>query len=158
MSSRTTRPLAKLTTRASPSSRAWVSTPGTNRRCTAPTSRTASHTSRAGASMRISLWRVAMPCSLDQIVVDDSILGSGVHAFLENLAVAARELAESPRRHAGGAAEAAHEVRQVGETDIERDVGDRALFIGEQASRVAQAASHDELVGRDAKRRREDAQ
>lgn len=54
-------------------------------------------------------------------------------------AVAPRQRAEAARRHPGGAPEAAHEIRQIAETDIIGDVGDGALLVGEQAGRVAQA-------------------
>src|SRR5438046_161341 len=49
-SSRATRPLAKVTTRAPSSSLVSTTKPGAKRRCTAPKSATASQTASAGAS------------------------------------------------------------------------------------------------------------
>ena len=45
---------------------------------------------------------------------------------MENLAVAARGLAEAARRDAGGAVEGAHEVGEVAEAGVEGDVTLRA--------------------------------
>src|SRR5690349_16386750 len=64
MSSRATRPLAKVTTRASPSRRVSVTKPGARRRCTAPTSRSTAPTSSARAMSRVYLRIVAMACLL----------------------------------------------------------------------------------------------
>ena len=61
------------------------------------------------------------------------MLRRGVEAFLEDLALASGSLAEPARRHARGAAEGAHEVGQVVEAGIERDVGDRGPVFGQQA-------------------------
>ena len=48
-----------------------------------------------------------------------------LQAILEDLALAARGLAEAARRHAGGLVEGAHEVREIPEADLVRDVGFR---------------------------------
>src|SRR5262245_7019720 len=60
ISSRTTLPPAKVRIRASPSRRASTRRPGTRRRCTAPTSRTADHTCSGRESITISLRMEAM--------------------------------------------------------------------------------------------------
>ena len=54
-------------------------------------------------------------------------------AILEDLAIAPGGAAEPPGRGAGGPVEGALEVREVGEADVERDVGHRALRFGQQS-------------------------
>src|SRR5688572_29864855 len=81
--------------------------------------------------------------------VEEAMLDGGGEPFLENLAVAARSLAKDARRYAGRAVKAAHEVRQVGKADIEGDLGDRLLCVGEQPRRMAQPRAHQILVRRD---------
>ena len=67
-----------------------------------------------------------------------------IEAILENLAIASRRLTKSARRDAGGTVEGAHEVRQIGEADVERDIGDRALVVGAaSAPRGAGASAPD---------------
>src|SRR5262245_53224200 len=76
-------------------------------------------------------------------------LGMGGQPFLEDLAVAARGLAEAAGRDAGGAVEGPHEVREIAEAGLEGHVGDRAVLVGQQPGRAAQAGAHEVLVGRD---------
>ena len=54
------------------------------------------------------------------------LLATAFEPILEDRAVALRRPAEAARRDAGGAVEGAHEVGEVAEADVERDVGDRA--------------------------------
>src|SRR5262245_10842373 len=61
ITSRATSPLPNVTILDSPSIRQPVTNPGTRRRCSSPTSRIASHTRSADASMIASLWMLAMP-------------------------------------------------------------------------------------------------
>ena len=77
---------------------------------------------------------------------------------MENIAIAACRLAEPARGNTGGAMERAHEVRQVAEADVERDVADRARFIGEESRRASQPRADQVLVWRHAEHGREDAQ
>src|SRR5205814_5649140 len=70
--------------------------------------------------------------------------------ILEDLAIAARGLAEPTRRDAGGAVEGADEVGQIAEADVERDVGDRPVVLGEQAGGAPQPRADQVLLGGDA--------
>src|SRR5438132_12105716 len=72
-------------------------------------------------------------------------------AFLENLAVAARGLAEPERRHSGGAVERADEVGEVAESDVVGDVGDRNVVVRQQPRGVTQSRAHKILMRGDAK-------
>src|SRR5688572_7799953 len=89
---------------------------------------------------------------------EEPMLGRRAEAVLENLAVAARGTPERAGRDARGATEAAHEVGEVGETDVERDVGDGPVIVGQQPRGMAQAAAHEVLVRRDAEHGGEEAQ
>ena len=84
-----------------------------------------------------------------------SMLESACEAILENLAIVRvgrpRSLAEAARRDAGGAMKGAHEVRQVGEADIECDIADRPIVRGQRPGRAAQPAT---AAGTDAASRR----
>jgi hypothetical protein len=51
-------------------------------------------------------------------------------AILEELAVSARGRTKSARRNTGGAMERADKVGQIGKSDVERNIGDRAIVIG----------------------------
>ena len=77
---------------------------------------------------------------------------------MENLAVASRRLAESARRDPRRAVECAHEVGEVGEPDVQRDIGDRALFVGQKPCGAPQPRANEILVRRHAKRVGKDAQ
>src|SRR6266508_5459413 len=77
-------------------------------------------------------------------------------AVLEDLALSASGLTEPARRDAGGPMEAAHEVRQVGEADVEGDVGDGSGAVREPARGVAQPCRDQVLVGRHAQRAAEE--
>lgn len=76
------------------------------------------------------------------------MVGRHGRAGLENIALLAllRAVAKGQRRLAGGAAEAAHEVRQVGKTAVERDLRDRQRLFGQQPGRMAQPAADQVLV------------
>src|SRR3989449_7107089 len=152
ISSRTTMPLPNVTTRAPSSRRVSTTNPGTRRWCSAPTSRTAAQTFSALLSSRISLRMLAMLTSLFQ----RSSYVSRAEPVLENLAIAPGSPAEASGREPGGAVEGAHEVRDVTEADVERDVGDRSSVAGQEARRAAEPAadqvlvrSHAEGVGED---------
>src|SRR5215510_9255154 len=71
-------------------------------------------------------------------------------SFLEDLAIAFCRPTEGSGRHASRAMKSAHEVRQVGKADVERDVGDGPRVIGEQACRSPQPAAHQVLMRGDA--------
>jgi len=58
---------------------------------------------------------------------------------LEDLAIATGGIPKASGRYTRGAVEGAHEVRQIGKPDVERDIGDRSFLVGEKACRVAQA-------------------
>src|SRR4051794_30630481 len=79
-------------------------------------------------------------------------------AFLENLAIAAGRFAKGARRYSGRALEAANEIRQIGKANIQSDIGDAHPGLDEQASRVAQARSHQILMRTEAQHARERAQ
>jgi len=64
ITSRATRPLPNVTTRAASSSRVSTTKPGASRVCTAPTSAIASHTAPGFASTTISRCIDAMAVSL----------------------------------------------------------------------------------------------
>src|SRR4029453_120490 len=78
--------------------------------------------------------------------------------ILENLALALRRLAEPPRRDTSGPTERAHEVREVAAPGLQRDVGDRAGVVREQARGVAQPGSDQVLMRRHAEDVGEDPQ
>jgi len=86
------------------------------------------------------------------------MLGQNGQPILENLAIAPRRLAEAAGRNASGAMEGAHEVGKVGKADIEGDVGDRAIVVGQQARCMAQTRAHQILVRGHADHFREQAQ
>ena len=88
------------------------------------------------------------------------MVGRSSRAGLDNLALLdpLRKTTKGQRRQAGGAAETAHEVRQVGKTAIERDLGHRQCFFGQQPRRVAQPAADQVLVRCRADDAREQAQ
>jgi hypothetical protein len=78
--------------------------------------------------------------------------------ILENLALAPGGLAKAPGRHAAGPMEGPREIGEVGEPDLEGDVGDRPPIVGEEALGVAQTAADDVLVRGHAEHAGEDAQ
>src|SRR4051794_30176268 len=71
-------------------------------------------------------------------------------AFLENLSLASRSLAEAQRRDAGGTMEGAHEVGEVADPHVVSDGGHRALVVGQKPRRMAQSRAHQILVRADA--------
>ena len=64
------------------------------------------------------------------------MLESVCEAILENLAIVrvgrASGLAEAARRDAGSTMKGPHEIRQVRESDIECDIADRAIVLGQR--------------------------
>src|SRR5262249_904948 len=154
MSSRTIMPLPKVTTRASASRRVSTTNPGTSRVCSAPTSRTAAQTFSALVSSAISLRMLAMMTSSRR----RSSYARRGEPVLENLAIASGQAAEATGRDPGRAVEGAHEVREVTESDVERDVRDRAFVAGQEARGVAEAAADQILVRRHADDVGEDSQ
>ncbi len=60
------------------------------------------------------------------------------HPFVQHLALPAGHPAEAARRDPGGAVERAHEVGDVAETDLERDLSDRARVVRWTFSRITQ--------------------
>ena len=78
------------------------------------------------------------------------MVGPSGRAGLENIALLhpLRTLTKGQRRQAGGAAEAAHEVRQVGKTAVERNHRDGQRLFGQQPRRMAQPAADQVLVRR----------
>src|SRR5262245_34246039 len=74
----------------------------------------------------------------------------GRDPILENLAVALGGFAKAARRDAGGAMEGADEVREIVEAGVHRDVGDRAVALGQQARGAAQTGANQVLMRRDA--------
>src|SRR5215813_864839 len=142
ISSRTIMPLPKVTTRASASRHVSTTNPGTRRVCSAPTSRTAAQTFSALVSSGISLRMLAMATSLPR----RSSYAARGEPILENLAIAPGQPAEPSGRDPGGAVEGAHEVREVTESDVERDVRDRASVVGQEARRVAEPAADQVLM------------
>src|SRR5580704_5544767 len=103
-------------------------------------SRTAAHAVSGRASMRTSFRIVAM----FQLLLRSS-LREGARAHLENLAISPGRATEGARRHAGGAMKGPHEVRQVPEADVVRDVRDRPTVARQQARRVAESSAKQEL-------------
>src|SRR5688572_14190972 len=81
----------------------------------------------------------------------------GRDPILEDLAVTVRGLPEAPRRHPGGASEGANEVRQIGEADVEGDLADRAISVGEEPGGAAQPGPDQVLVRGHADHPREQA-
>src|SRR5436853_7695113 len=65
-----------------------------------------------------------------------SSCAAGGQAILEDLAIALSRPPEQARRHACGAVEGADEVRDVAESDVEGDTGDRGRPVGEEARRA----------------------
>src|SRR5262245_36749783 len=153
ISSRTTMPLPNVTTRAPSSRRVSTTNPGTRRWCSAPTSRTAAQTFSALLSSRISLRMLAMMTSLRR-----SSYAARAQPFLENLAIAPGNPAETSGREPGGAVEGAHEVRDVAEADVERDVRDRSSVDGQEGRRAAEPAADQVLVRSHAEDAGEDSQ
>ena len=72
--------------------------------------------------------------------------------------LASGRLTESPGGQADHSMKGAHEVRQVPEADIERDVGDRGRIVGEPARRVSKTGADQVLMWRDAEHAGEHAQ
>src|SRR5262249_21702294 len=85
-------------------------------------------------------------------------LNSRREAILENLAIAFGSLAGAARRHAGGTAKGAHEIGEIAEADIERDVSHRPRIVGAQARGAAPARADQILVRRHAEHLREQTQ
>src|SRR5262252_4525146 len=138
-----------------PSSRRVATTkPGTRRSCSAPMSRTALQTPSGLASSGISLRIEAMMSSFPS----RSSWPAPGEPFLENLAVASGRSPEAARGHSGGAVEGADEVGEIGEPNVEGDVGDGARVVGEQAGRSPQTGAHQVLMRRDAEHGRERSQ
>src|SRR6266404_748641 len=74
------------------------------------------------------------------------------------IALASCRLAEAPRRNARRTMERAHEVREVAEADVVRDVGDRALVFRQEARRAAHARADEILMRRHAEHGGEEAE
>ena len=74
------------------------------------------------------------------------MLGAGGQSDLEKIALPTRGLSKLPWRHAGSPMKRAHEVRQVAETRVEGDLGDRPVTVGELPCRTAQARAHEVLM------------
>ena len=68
-----------------------------------------------------------------------------------------RAAAEGAGGHSGGAVEGADEIGEIGEAHVERDVGDGARVLGEEARGAAQARAYQVLVRRHAEHAREEA-
>src|SRR3982751_4652874 len=83
-------------------------------------------------------------------VVDEGRLSERRDPFLEDLALAARRATEGAGRHAGHAPKGAHEVREVGEAGLERQVGHWDASLGEELRRAREAQAQDVLVRRHA--------
>ena len=66
--------------------------------------------------------------------------------------------AEPARRHAGGAMKRAHEIREIAEADVERDIADRTRIVSEKSRGAAQAGADQILMRRHAEHAREHAQ
>ncbi len=74
------------------------------------------------------------------------MLGRWAEPILENLALAAACPPEPLRGDARGAVEGANEVREIVEPDIERDTGDGARILRQQARSAAQPGSEQILM------------
>jgi hypothetical protein len=92
-------------------------------------------------------------CALEVVNLDERS-----QPILEYFAVAFGGLAEAARRNASGAMERAYKVGKISEPDIERDIGNRAPVICEQARGTAHPRAHEILVRRDANDLAEEAQ
>src|SRR5258708_38944706 len=79
-------------------------------------------------------------------------------AFLENLAHAARGLAELQGRDAGSAMERAHEIGEIAKTHVIGDVGDVAAVLGQQPRGLLEPAPHEILMRGDPEHAREQPQ
>src|SRR5262245_24002898 len=86
------------------------------------------------------------------------ILGTGTQPVLENIAVAPGRSPERPGRHPGRPMERPHEVGQVTEPDVERDVRNRPGLVGQQAGGVTEPRADEVLMGCQPQYAREDAQ
>ena len=90
------------------------------------------------------------------------MLESVREAILENLAIVraccASGLPEAARRDAGGAMKGAHEVRQVRESDVECDIDDRAVVLGQRPGGAPQPGPQQVLMRGDSDDVREQAQ
>src|SRR5262245_19154000 len=70
-------------------------------------------------------------------------------AFLEDLAIAARQFPKLARRHACDPMKRAHEIGQIAKADLKSDVRDRPLFLGQQPCGSTQPRAHEVLMRRD---------
>src|SRR4029077_7570328 len=87
------------------------------------------------------MWSYTMSSVGKEGILD----GDGVPG-LENLAISLRRLTEVSRRNSSGTMKRAHEVGEIGEPDIERDIGDGASVVGQQPRRMAQPGANQILV------------
>src|SRR6266581_201994 len=78
--------------------------------------------------------------------------------FLENLAHAARGLAELQRGDAGGAVEGADEIGEIAEAYVIGDVGHVPVILGQQARGMPEPRAHQILMRGDAEHAREQPQ
>src|SRR6516225_4987477 len=79
-------------------------------------------------------------------------------AFLENLAHAARGLAELQRRHAGGAMEGADEIGEIAKADVIGYIGHVPVILGQQPCRMPQPRAKQILMRSDTEHAREQPQ
>src|SRR6516165_8220673 len=79
-------------------------------------------------------------------------------AFLENLALPSRRLAELQRRDAGGAMESTNEVGEIAESDVVGDVGHGLVIIREKPCGTPQSRAQQVLMRGNAEHARKRAQ
>ena len=84
--------------------------------------------------------------------------GKPYRAFLEDLAIAAGQLAKLTRRHARRTMKRTYEVGQITKTNFKSNIRDRTILICQQARGSAQSRAHEILMRRNAEHARKHAQ
>src|SRR5262249_62013330 len=121
--------------------------PSGARRCPAQTSDPIATETSAGSTPR--RMRTTHQAAASAASAFGSTL-KNCHSLRARSAVSMSLLAETARRHAGGAMERPHEIRQIAEPDVVGDVGDGLIAAGQEARRAAQARPEQVLMRRDA--------
>src|SRR5262249_16843212 len=124
-------------------------------RCTAPTSDPIATANSAGSTPR--RMRTTHQAAASAASAFGSTL-KNCHSLRARSAVSMSLLAETARRHAGGAMERPHEIRQIAEPGVVGVGGEGLIAAGREARRGAQARREQVLMRRDADDRGENAQ
>src|SRR5262249_28115558 len=70
-------------------------------------------------------------------------------AFLEDLAIAARQFSKLTRRHVRDPMKRAHEIRQIAKANLKSDIRDRPLFLRQQPCGPTKPRAQEVLMRRD---------